>query len=89
MTSERVSSPQMWVAYDGARRTIAPIGSLSLFPAPSRGPFSHLLPSLGGVHRHCREVAPFISLTTGDPAVGSPFLTLSGLLGREWASGTF
>lgn len=89
MTSERVSSPQMWVVYDGARRTIAPVGSLSLFPTPSRGPFSHLLPSLGGVHRHCREVAPFISRTTGGPAVGSPFLSLSGLLGREWASGTF
>lgn len=38
---------------------------------------------------HCIEFAPFISQTTGDPAVWPPSSTLSGLVGGEGALGTF
>lgn len=80
---ERVSSPWMWVAYNRARRIITLAGSLP----PSLGPFSHLLSSVLGVQRRGVDFAPFISLTTGDPAVWPPFPTPSGLVGEAWVVG--
>lgn len=59
-------------------------GELLLSLAPSLPPwdrFSHLLSRVLGVQRRCVDFAPFISLTTGDPAVWPPFPTPLGLVG--------
>lgn len=66
-----VSSLRMWVAHDGAR-TIAPVGCLPFCSQVPPGTISHLLPTPGGMHRHCIEVVPFISLTKGIQPWGSP-----------------
>lgn len=67
-------------------------GGLLLLLAPFLPPWDHFLtsvPVFWGVHGAAIDFAPFISLTTGAPAVWSAVLTLPGPVGGEWVLGTF